>query len=187
MKTLQQVWDELPMKSDKGDVHSYLPIYESLLTPYRETARNILEIGIFKGHSLLMWEQYFKGKVYGVDCDVKPHGGLADLTEMIEAGKHNILIFNAEDPKEVKKYFNGIRFDVIIEDAGHDPKQQLKIFEVFHPYLAEGGVYIIEDIQDLDRDGQLFLEIRELYKRDVEIVDRRNVKNRYDDCLIIIR
>jgi hypothetical protein len=179
MKTLQEIWDELPMKSDKGDIHSYLPVYEEILKPYRETAKNILEIGIFKGDSLLMWEKYFKGKVYGVDCDVKPHGGMADLTPMIESGKHNILIFNAEDQNEVEKYFRNIKFDVIVEDAGHDINQQLMINRVLTPYMNEGGIYIIEDVQNIDRDGYWF--------NADEIIDRRDVKGRYDDVMIVIK
>ena len=181
MKTLQQIWDELPMKSDKGNVHSYLPVYEEILAPYRETAKNILEIGLFNGASLLMWEQYFKGKAYGVDCDVKPHGGMADLTPMIEAGKHNILIFNAEDPAEVEKYFRNIKFDVVIEDAGHHLSQQQIIFDVMEPYLNEGSVYIIEDVQDIDKTFPEFINMGG------EIIDRRHIKGRYDDVLIVIK
>ena|SRR5688572_23210715 len=186
MKPLQQIWNELPMKSDKGDIHSYLPVYESILAPYRETAKNVLEVGLFNGASLMLWEKYFtSAKIHGIDCDEQPHGGMADLRPLMD--NYNISIGNAESIDDIKKFYGGIKFDVIVEDAGHDVTQQLKIFEVLHPYLAKGGVYVIEDIQDLERYGHLFLEVRELYKRDVEIVDRRNIKNRYDDCLIIIR
>jgi predicted O-methyltransferase YrrM len=176
MKTLQNIWDELPMKSDKGNVHSYLPVYEEILAPYRETAKNILEIGLFNGASLLMWEQYFTGKVYGVDCDVKPHGGMADLTGLID--KHNILIFNAEDPAEVEKHFKGIKFDVIIEDAGHHVEQQMNLFNILKDYLADGGLYIIEDLQDV-RDKDYFPSF--------ELIDRRYIKHRYDDMILIYR
>jgi SAM-dependent methyltransferase len=186
MKPTGQIWDELPLKSDKGDIHSYLPVYEILFKEYRQTAKNILEIGIFKGHSLLMWEQYFTGKVYGVDCDVKPHGGMADLTEMIEAGKHNILIFNAEDPNEVEKYFKNIKFDLIIEDAGHHVEQQLNLYSIWKDYLADGGIYIIEDVQDLDNSRFLFEDLAQIGTC-VAIVDRREVKGRYDDVLIVIK
>ena len=32
--------------TDKGTLHSYLPLYEKLLAPIKETAINVLEVGI---------------------------------------------------------------------------------------------------------------------------------------------
>ncbi len=183
-ESLQQIWDSLPVKSDKGSVHSYLPVYEELLKPYRETANNVLEIGLFNGASLVLWESYFtKAKVFGIDCDIKPHGGMADLTPLIPF--YNISIGNAESKEDIKRFYKGIKFDVIIEDAGHDIEQQVRIYEVMKPYLAEGGIYIIEDVQDIDRHKVIF----ELLDKDkkIEIIDRRKVKGRYDDVLIVIR
>jgi hypothetical protein len=156
MKKLQQIWDELPYKSDKGDIHSYVSVYDEILAPYRTTAKNILEIGLFNGDSLLMWEQYFAGRVYGVDCSETPHGGMADLRPLINKGTHDIFILDAENPNEVEKYFKDIKFDVIIEDAGHDVNQQARIYERFKPYIQEGGIYIIEDIQDIDKHKWFF-------------------------------
>jgi hypothetical protein len=54
-------------------IHSYLPLYEKLLYPIRDTAKNILEVGIgnfiYKnGGSVLLWSQYFSNaKIYGID------------------------------------------------------------------------------------------------------------------------
>ena len=33
-------------ETDKNTVHSYLDLYEALLSPKKDTARNILEVGI---------------------------------------------------------------------------------------------------------------------------------------------
>lgn len=169
---------------DKGSVHSYIELYDWILEPYRESAKNILEIGLMSGESLRMWDEYFSGDVYGMDCDIRPHGGLADLTETIGLG-YKVCIGDAESEKEVEKYFNGMKFDVIIEDAGHHVPQQLKIYSVFKKYLNEGGIYIIEDIQNIDDDHFIF-ENMDLSKN-VTIYDRRNVKGRYDDCLVVIK
>ena len=180
MKTLSDIWFELPMKSDKGNVHSYLPVYEEILAPYRFKAKNILEIGLFNGASLLMWEQYFARKVFGIDCNVKPHGGMADLTPLIESGKHNIWIMDAEDPAQLEKWFRGIKFDVVIEDAAHHVEQQMKIRHNMKPYLSEGSIYIMEDVQSIDTTKYLFWP-------EGEVIDRRKVKGRYDDILVIYR
>ena len=189
MKTLQKIWTDLSAagyKTDKGDVHSYLPIYEDILAPYRETALNVLEIGLFNGHSMRMWEEYYiKAVVHGIDCDLQPHGGLADLKPMMEEGGHCIYIMNAEDSEMVKNIFKDVKFDVIIDDAGHHIEQQLNLFKIFKEYLSDGGIYIIEDIQDLDEDIHLFRTIDD--EMAAEIIDRRHIKNRYDDVMVVIR
>lgn len=182
--TLTEIWLSLSangFSSDKGSVHSYLPVYEEILEPFKGKAKNVLEIGIFKGDSLRMWEHYFwASMVYGMDCDIKPHGGLADLTKAIKDGL-NVCIGDATNPADVSKYFQGIKFDVVIEDAGHDFDQQLAIFEVMKPYMAWNSIYIIEDIQDIDRDRKTFEQMGG------QVVDRRHLKGRYDDCLIVFK
>lgn len=188
MKTLTEIFKKLQsqgFETDKGSVHSYLEVYEEILEPYRQTALNILEIGVFKGNSLRMWERYFNGNVYGVDCDLQPHGGMADLSEMVESGKHNIKIFDAANKEEVNRYFSEIRFDVIIEDAGHHLEQQIELYNIYKNYLTDNGIYIIEDIQDLDKDRAVFENLDN--SKQIEIIDRRSIKNRYDDVLVIIK
>lgn len=181
-RTLTELWMSMTIKSDKGDIHSYIPLYEELLRPYRETAKNVLEIGVFNGASILLWEEYFTvAKVYGMDCDLLPHGGLADLRLMIADGTHNIAIGDASNPAHIEKYFKGIKFDVVIEDANHDVDQQLQIYAALKTYMAEGSIYIIEDIQNIDETRAIFNAIGG------EVIDRRHIKNRYDDTLIIIR
>ncbi len=186
MKTLSNIYFTLCKQgycTDKGMEHSYIEVYEQILEPYRNG--NCLEIGIFRGDSLRMWEKYFTGEVYGVDCSETPIDGMANLGEMIASGEHNIYIFNAESSAEVWEHFGGKTFDVIIEDAGHNIEQQLEMYRIFKEYLNPGGVYIIEDIQDLDKDRERFEQIDK--NKTVEILDRRGVKNRYDDVLVIIK
>ena len=92
MKTLKNIFETLQQQgfeTDKGTVHSYIDVYEDVLAPYRKTANKMLEIGVFKGNSLRMWENYFEwADVIGVDCHETPHDGMADLREMIKSGEH---------------------------------------------------------------------------------------------------
>lgn len=189
MKTLKNIFEILQdqgFETDKGSVHSYIDVYEEVLAPYRNTAENMLEIGVFKGNSLRMWENYFtQASVIGVDCDDMPHGGLADLREMIESGKHCIKIFNAENPILVKEHFAGMKFDVIIEDANHSLEQQLKLYNLYKEYLAPDGIYIIEDVENIDASRTEFENIDN--SKTVTILDRRHILNRFDDVLIIIK
>lgn len=165
---------------DKNSVHSYIPFYEEILKPYRHTAKNVLEIGLMSGESLRMWNDYFEGTVWGMDCDVKPINGLADLTWIINAG-YNVVIGDAAKASDIDKYFSTIKFDVIIEDANHEIDQQVAIYQNLKPYLNEGGIYIIEDVQDIDRTKTIFSIMGG------KIIDRRHIKGRYDDVLIIFQ
>lgn len=184
MNSLQKIYERNKRGDwpDKGSVHSYIEVYESILRPYRYTAKNILEIGLMSGESLRMWSEYFAGDVYGMDCDIKPINGLADLTGAINEG-FKIVIGDASKPSEIAKFFTGMKFDVVIEDANHDIDQQYMIYAALKPYLAPGSIYIIEDIQNVDYDGT---ELKTMADN-VEIVDLRLKKLRYDDVLVIIR
>ena len=59
--------------TDKNTTHSYLTLYQNLLESKRESAQNILEIGIGdfapkNGGSIKMWYDFFPGAtIYGLD------------------------------------------------------------------------------------------------------------------------
>ncbi len=169
--------------NDKNTIHSYLPIYEDILAPYRETGERVCEIGLFDGHSYRMFLEYFhNADVHGIDCDQQPHGGMADLRPLIAEYPHRVHIFDATDAKMVaEKFGGGNLFSLVIDDAAHNIEQQMQLIDVWRPYLSPGGIMITEDIQDLDRDRHRFEE------RGCEIVDLRKAKNRYDDVLAVWR
>lgn len=186
-KLLIDIWKGMSVKSDKGDLHSYLPVYEELFAPYRESEYPILEIGLFNGASLKLWEQYFlNGKeVYGVDASETPHDGMADLRPMIEENIHNIYILDASNREQVEQTFHKFcKFSIILEDAGHDLKQQIDIYNIWKQYVYVGGIYVIEDIQDIDSTREMFENIDS--DKNVQILDRRNISGRYDDVLVVI-
>jgi hypothetical protein len=59
-------------ETDKNTSHSYLELYETLLAPKKDTAKNILEIGIGdyrvkNGGSIKLWKSYFtNAKIYAL-------------------------------------------------------------------------------------------------------------------------
>lgn len=170
--------------SDKGTVHSYIEVYEEILSPHRETAKRVLEIGIFKGHSLRMWEAYFiQAEVFGVDICDQPVGGMADLRPMIAEGTHKIFLLDATNAAEIEARFRDLEFDVIIDDASHAISQQLEIYVNLKPHLASGGLYVIEDIDNIDVTRPQL----EALDPSVQILDRRKIRNRFDDVLVLIR
>lgn len=187
--TLIETWEKLKaqgVESDKNSIHSYLPVYEKLFAPFQNETINVLEVGIFKGDSLKMWKEYFSpsSEIYGIDCDTMPHGGLGDLRRMITEG-YNIAIGDATNTEDISKFYEGKKFKIIIEDAGHDVSQQLQIYNTLKFYLDKDPIYIIEDVQDIDATRTLFENIDP--EKEITILDRREIKGRYDDCLIIIK
>jgi hypothetical protein len=159
--------------SDKGTDHSYIEPYEQILSPYTNNPINFLEIGIGFGSCLEMWTRYFhnQSKIYGFDIE--------DFQIFKDYG---IIQYGDSKSKEVREQcFSGIEFDVIIEDGEHSIDAQLKTFDNYFPLVRIGGLYIIEDIQNLDYDLAQFHQ-KGLYPK---VFDLRNKKNRADDVLFV--
>lgn len=187
MKSLADIYEKYRAGGqwpDKGTVHSYIEVYDLLLAPYRTSAKNMIEVGILNGNSLRMWEEYFDiSKVFGVDVNDNPLGTY-DLKPIIAEGTHNIDLFDASNKAEVERHYAGIKFDVVIDDAAHVPQQQLDIYAAFKPHLSPDAIYVIEDVENIERDRLLFENIDPAKK--VRIMDRRHLKGRFDDVLVIV-
>ena len=55
-------------RTDKNTTHSYLKTYETLFQNKKNTAKNILEIGVQEGGSIKLWYDYFpNATIYGLD------------------------------------------------------------------------------------------------------------------------
>ncbi len=186
--TLAQIYAKYPSSevgcADKGSVHSYIQYYESLLFPYRN-CKSVLEIGISHGNSLRMWEDFFKdAKVYGMNNTSEGRDG-EGLKAMIAEGTHNIVIGDACSHEQVESKYSGMKFDIIIEDASHVLEHSLEIYKNFKDKVAPGGLYIIEDVNNIDQVRQTFMDIDP--SKTVDIIDLRPFKGRYDDVLVVIK
>lgn len=186
MKTLQEISEKWENKADvghgdKGTTHSYIPSYERLLSPYRNKDINFLEIGLAYGESLEMWYEYFtkRSTIYGVDNQTN------EIGPYLKDDRFNISIVEQQNPL-IKTYFNDIKFNVIIDDGSHQFPHQIATFNLLKDHMAEGGIYIIEDVANLDQHRNEFLHLKGL-SWDCEIIDLRNEKNRYDDVLIVYK
>lgn len=183
MRTLAEIF--AGRASDKGTVHSYVEVYESLLAPWRAQPGHVLEIGVFGGESIRAWEEYFQqATVWGIDLCDQPLG-LADLRPMMCEPGHNIVLGSITEAAVVEQFFSGFRFNVVIDDGSHNLADQLAAYRNLRPLMVSGGLYVIEDIQDLDSCRAVYEALGAT--ADVEILDRRRVKGRYDDVLVVLR
>lgn len=118
----------------------YFEIYERYFSKYKGKDITILEIGVYHGGSLQLWQQYFGANslIYGID--VNP------ACKQFEGNNVKVFIGSQSDPVFLKKVAeSGQQFDIILDDGGHTMKQQITSFEVLYPYLKNDGVYLCED------------------------------------------
>jgi predicted O-methyltransferase YrrM len=171
-------------RTDKNVSHSYLGLYGELLKSKRETAENVMEIGICNGGSIKLWHDYFKNaRVYGVD--------IMHINNVWEGIKRNERIIlhtsvNAYDDNFVKKEFNGKKFDFILDDGDHTLESMKKYIRLYTPLLKEDGILIIEDVYGWDWIEKLRNEVPEELKKYVESYDLREIKGRFDDIVFVI-
>jgi len=119
----------------------YFEIYERHLERFRGTPVNVLEIGVFHGGSLQMWKHYFGTRARIVGVDVRPE------CKRFEEDGIEIMIGDQSDPGFLASVQEAMpTLDILIDDGGHYPAQQLATFEALFPRISDRGVYICEDL-----------------------------------------
>jgi len=121
--------------------HDYLRFYERFLSDRRLEKLKILEIGVFSGASLKVWEEYFTNSdVVGADIMVEKlkYGTERTTIEIIDQSNVDDLVRLAVKHGP---------FDVIIEDGSHIWGHQILTLQTLFPYLRRGGIYIVEDLE----------------------------------------
>lgn len=118
----------------------YFQIYEREMGRFLRNPISFLEIGIWKGGSIPMWQDYLPdgSKLTFVDIDPACKSHEIDGT--------NIRIGNQADPKflaELAKEFGP--FDLVLDDGSHVCAHQIASFEGLWPHLNNGGLYMVED------------------------------------------
>ena len=167
-------------QSDKGTHHSYIDMYyEQSMSKYKDKDVTLLEIGVNAGKSLELWGQYFNDQSTIIGIDKK-------ITVPYQPTKKNMRYVIGDATKEatIKKLDN---IDIIIDDGSHRIQDQLKSFNLLYPKLKEDGVYVIEDIRDLDSTLKQFKGLENSHNVTVKIFDFRNLKNIKDDVIVEIR
>ena len=174
MKSLLEIYnqDTSPdAHGDKGTAHSYIEhYYEDAFKPYRNKNITLLEIGIAQGQSLRMWREYFtNARIIGYD--IRDNNVDCPGCELVYKDATNSNSFN-----EINN------LDIVIDDGSHQFDHQLKSLIFLFDKLKSGGLYVIEDVQDIDSTAENFLS----FNPNVQIFDFRNIKNRKDDIIIQI-
>jgi len=119
----------------------YFPIYERHLGPFRGRAPRILEIGVSHGGSIDLWLRYFGHGVEIVGIDI------AERARALAEPGVAILIGDQGDPDFLDSVVRDHGpFDIVIDDGSHRSAHQRCSLERLWPAVAEGGVYLVEDL-----------------------------------------
>lgn len=177
-------WREFPVRdmcdlfhywgTDKSTVHSYCDVYSEICRPFRQTTFPILELGVHTGVSLLAWRDYFpNSQIHGID--INPAAMIKDqeriTTHCIDTcDPHTLSAFAARHGP----------FQMIVDDASHVLVDMLQAYAVLGSFLTDDGIYVIEDVPD-----PASMEVFERMP-DATCLDRRAVKGRFDDIMILL-
>src|SRR6266576_2681883 len=139
---VRKTLDASEYDTDKAEHPHYVRSYEEYFRPLLDQDIRLLELGIFKGGSLLLWRDYFeRGLIVGLD--VQP--------VKLEDPTGRIRIYQGK--QQDKKLLDQIAletapdgFDVIIDDCSHIGElTRLSFWHLFDNHLKPGGLYVIED------------------------------------------
>lgn len=173
-------------QTDKNTVHSYLGLYEELLQSKKESAKNVLEIGIYNGGSIKLWHDYFpNATVHGADI---MH---IDQVWSEIKNKERIVLHTSSDayaPDFLQKQFldKGIKFDMMLDDGPHTLESMKVYVSTYSQLIDEDGILILEDVQDWAWIDILRECVPDNLKQYIETYDLRPNKNRYDDIVFVI-
>ncbi len=140
MNRFEEYYMQKGLHADKWD--NYLEVYDEYFQRFLgKDVINILEIGLFKGESLKMWDYYFDKKVniFGIDIN----------QECKKFESKNIKIFiGSQSDKKFLEYVKSVlpKIDILIDDGGHTMKQQIYTFNMLFDHIKEDGLYVCEDV-----------------------------------------
>lgn len=147
-KVLRRIFDS--KKSGHGILkwEHYFEIYERHFARFSGKDVHIMEVGVYSGGSLEMWNEYFGPKCHIYGVDIEP------ACKSYQKDNVQIFIGDQQDRHFWQNVKTQIPFlDILIDDGGHLPQQQIITLEEMLPHLRPGGVFLCEDIHG---DGNEF-------------------------------
>jgi hypothetical protein len=139
-ETLQELAIRYP--TDKNWLHNYYNrIYDSVLTPLRESTKRICEIGIDKGDSLRSMKAFFKNaEIYGYDVNT---------SLFFNEDRIHTSYLDQSDRSSLQSLIDshaGNEFDIVIDDGSHRMYDQQITLAMLFKHVKRGGIFICEDL-----------------------------------------
>ena len=125
----------------------HLEIYDRLFRSLQnKTGLTLLEIGLGSGGSLQLWREYFGPQATIIGVDVQDLTRLEVEAKVLVGDQGSVEFWGAVKPQLGAP-------DIIIDDGSHRCADQILTFRQLFPVLADGGVYIVEDIHTSYREA----------------------------------
>ena len=116
----------------------YFDIYEENFSKFKNKKITIFEIGVFRGGSLKMWNNYFGSQINIVGIDIDPS------CKQYEDKNIKIYIGDQTDQDFLQSVLKeNDNPNIIIDDGGHTSNQQISSFNYLYEELRPGGIYLI--------------------------------------------
>jgi len=124
-----------------------IDFYKELKRRDGENIKNIMEVGMFEGGSLVFFDKLFTpDKIVGVDIRREP---IKPLERYVRDKSHIKTYYGRSQDKigtlmaARSNFPDGI--DLVVDDASHMYAETKATFEMLFPLVRPGGYYIIED------------------------------------------
>lgn len=128
--------------TDKAEHAHYLRNYEQYFQPLFDKDVKLLELGVYKGGSLLLWRDYFeKGVIVGLDLNPVELADKSGRIRLYEGQQQDTGLLDRIAEENAPE-----GFDIIIDDCSHIGElTRLSFWHLFDNHLKPGGLYVIED------------------------------------------
>jgi hypothetical protein len=128
--------------TDKSQHAHYLRNYEDYFQPLVDKEIKLLELGVYKGGSLLLWSDYFeKGLIVGLDLKAPKISDNSGRIRVYEGEQQDTGLLERIGKENAPE-----GFDIIIDDCSHIGElTRISFWHLFDNHLKPGGLYVIED------------------------------------------
>jgi len=115
--------------------------YERHLDHLRDRPLKILEIGVYTGSSIAVWEEYFPNAIIvGMDI-LQIDRKFGDRVHIVKGSQADEKLL-----KKISDRYAPDGWDIIIDDASHIGRlSKVTLWYLFPNHLKKGGLYFIED------------------------------------------
>ena len=130
----------------------FTPLYDMLFSPFKLSAKKVLEIGIHRGDSLRVWRDFFPdATIYGWDIDPN---------FLFQEPRVKTRVVDHDDKERVRLALEEIggNIDIVIEDGSHWMSSQQRLLAWCLPHVGSGGLYVTEDLHTSTIPGQFGLK-----------------------------